>query len=59
MGTLELELGGAGAAFGRNVAARIVAVTPPPYLQQLRNLAWRLVLHGGFSGMGNVPGGVA
>ncbi len=24
-----------------------VAVTPPPYLQQLRDLAWRLVLHRG------------
>jgi len=36
-----------------------VAVTPPPYLQQLRDLAWRLVFHRGFSGMGNVPGSVA
>jgi hypothetical protein len=31
-----------------------LSVTPPPYLQQLRDLAWRLVLHRGFSGKGNV-----
>jgi hypothetical protein len=36
-----------------------VAVTTPPYLQQLQDLAWRLVLHRGFSGMGNVPERVA
>ncbi len=39
--------------------AEVRLVTTPPYLQQLRDLAWRLVLHRGFSRMGNVPGSVA
>jgi len=40
-------------------ASERAAVTPPPYLQQLRDLTWRLVLHRGSPGMRNVLGRVA